>query len=114
MALGNVIDRVCEAMDVDHLRPAGFAIECTAIDDEMSHSDMAPLTLGNAITSNHYAGLLIHVAATDGRACTLPVHCQERQYTAPVGLGSTMVANSMVLMYPLINQYLVPQQMREP
>ena len=40
--------------------------------------------------------------------------CPNKRYTAPCGAGSTMVTNSVVLMYPHINQYLIKPEQRMP
>ena len=42
----------------------------------------------------------------------VPTTCDVTKYPAPCGLGSTLGCNTTVLMYPDVQQYLVPSQLR--
>jgi hypothetical protein len=44
----------------------------------------------------------------------VPTSCPNKRYNAPCGLGSTMLANRVVLTYPDVNQYLVEPTEQAP
>jgi hypothetical protein len=41
----------------------------------------------------------------DSKCCTVPTLCPKARYKHPCGLGSTVIVNNVVLMYPDVNQY---------
>ena len=44
----------------------------------------------------------------------VPTSCPKARYKHPCGLGSTMIVNNVVLMYPDVNQYMIPGNLRAP
>jgi hypothetical protein len=44
----------------------------------------------------------------------IPTSCSETRHKVPYGLGQTMVSNSIVMMFPDVNQYLVSSELRKP
>ena len=60
------------------------------------------------------SGNWIRIKGVNDRCYNVPTSCPDKRYSAPCGLGPTMVANSVVLTYPDVNQYLIEPAQREP
>ena len=73
----------------------------------------SPLTLGHKGFPGKYENMVLYI--NDGSRCyEVPTSCPDKRYSAPCGLGSMKVTNSVVLMFPDVNQYLVGPQQRQP
>lgn len=108
LCLAKYITYIRNSMNVDDLCPSGFAYT-TRLDG----IDDAPLTLGYSSSVAKYQSY--HISYYDkSKSYVVPVSCPSKRYRSPCGLGSTMVSNSIVLMYPDVNQYLVDTLYREP
>jgi hypothetical protein len=75
--------------------------------------DMAPITLGCKDNVDSLRGLEVKVGGVRGQY-VVPLSCPEKRYKVPSGLGSTLVVNNVVLMFPDVPQYLVNQDQRKP
>jgi hypothetical protein len=89
------------------LRTYQAATKCQKIQFEMLQ------TLGYEDTVTHFRGLEV-VSHRSRGAYKVPLGCPSKRYRAPYGLGSTLVSNNVVLMYPEVPQYLVEQTQRQP
>jgi len=106
--LAEALTYIDNQMICDDLKPPGFM----ATIDLTSEPD-SPITLGHKGFPRKYDGVTLSTNE-DSRSYVVPTSCPDKRYLAPCGLGSTMVANSVVLTFPGVNQYLVKPEQRQP
>ena len=108
MALSQCIVSVHTSMLSNQLVPDGFEVNVRTTGVPNS-----PLVCGNAKFVKEYDTHELQVSLDDKVYTTL-TSCPNTRYKAPCGLGSTLSVNSLVLMYPHINQYMVGSDDRCP
>lgn len=106
--LAEALTYIDTQMETDDLRPPGFIMGVN-VDLE---SD-SPLTLGHKEFPVRYENVTLDIVEGSHRYA-VPMSCPNKRYLAPCGLGSTMVSNSVVLMFPDVNQYLIKPEQRQP
>ena len=114
--LSNVLKQVDKSMLDNDILPTSFSAKaniCSTEKDDDDVMDMAPITLGCKDNVDSLRGLVITVRGTRGQYI-VPLSCPEKRYKVPSGLGSTLVVNNVVLMFPDVPQYLVNQDQRKP
>ena len=107
-ALAKLLKFVHNRMLGDCLRPAGFSI-----DVRPNGASDAPLVLGNRMFVDKYEADYLSVII-DSKVYRVPTWCPDKRYRSPCGLGGTMLANSVVLMYPDVPQYMIEATERAP
>ena len=95
-------------MDNNDIMPSGFSVSVSA-----SGQCDSPIVCGYrefplALDRLH---LSLH---KDSCYYTIPTTCPTTRNKHPCGLGSTMKVNSIVLMYPDVNQFMAPGDLRAP
>ena len=114
LALSNVLQRVHNSMKDNDILPESFSVEArSGPQPDGRLMDMAPLTLGCVDNVTALRGLEINTYGARGQY-VVPLDCPAKRYKVPCGLGSTLVVNNVVLMYPSVPQYLVPETRRRP
>eukprot|EP00978_Attheya_sp_CCMP212_P010556 scaffold25642_cov73-Attheya_sp.AAC.3 len=108
MALSQAIVTIHNSMLTNQLAPDGFEINIGTTGVTNS-----PLVCGNAKFVEEYDTYELEVSL-DGKVYKAPTSCPNTRYKAPCGLGSTLSVNSLILMYPHINQYMVSSEDRCP
>ena len=108
VALAQCIVSIHNSMLSNQLAPDGFEVNVRTIG--VSNS---PLVCGNAEFVKQYDTHELQVSLDD-KVYTTSTSCPNTRYRAPCGLGSTLSVNSLVLMYPDINQYMVSSEDRCP
>lgn len=96
-------------------RPNDFVV-FTSVKGTHSHNSSlytAPLTLGDEMSCTALYGINV-AASMDGNVYTFPTGCSTKNYKRPCGMGATLVCNNVVLMYPDVRQYSVPDVLRAP
>ena len=102
------LNYIVECMNTDDLRPSGFLLSV-----DLTGTPDSPLTCGYEAFLSKYSDVLLTVAH-ESKLYKVPITCPTKRYKRPCGLGSTMFTNSVVLMYPDVNQYMVSTQDRAP
>jgi hypothetical protein len=97
--------------DQNQFCPPNFEVICSS-KKEASKSN-CPLVLGNNVSNNALSGVCISYES-DEMIWNVPNLCNNKNYRRPCGLGSTLVSNNVVLMYPEVQQYLIPEHLRIP
>ena len=109
-ALSRILSKVIIAMDNNEFCPFKPLVEVC------NHSGInpynCPLSLGCRHSVDNLSSTSIEVRASDG-IYHVPNGCDTKNYRRPCGLGSTLVANNVVLMYPNVLQCLVSSEMRQ-
>ena len=100
--LVRAIHHVMQQMAVDDITPPGFIPLVTP----GGTADL-PLTLGYNIFPDKYNRIRLSTTVDNKKSYVVPTSCPDKRYLAPCDLGSTMVCNSAVLVFPDVNQYLV-------
>jgi len=114
--LSNVLKLVDKSMSDNDILPKSFSTKaniCNIEENDGDVVDMAPITLGCKDNVDSLRGLVVMVHGTRGQYI-VPLSCPEKRYKVPSGLGSTLVVNNVVLMFPDVPQYLVAQDQRRP
>ena len=106
--LVSVVSRVMVSMDINDIMPPGFHVSA----DATGPCD-SPVVCGYKefplVLNRLQLGLTM-----GSRYYTLPTSRPTTRYRSPCGLGSTMVVNSIVLIYLDVSQYMVPGDLRAP
>lgn len=107
-AILNLADK---SMSINDLAPPGFTVSVTIVQDDVQTS--SPVVLGYSGTAAEYGPMDLSV---DHERCIYRVQtgCPSTRYRNPAGLGATMLCNSVVLMHPDVNQYLIGTSHRIP
>lgn len=112
-SLAVLIDTVVESMSKDDILPEGFSVRSIKTTNVDCVLDPAPLTLAHEDMVTRFRGLDIKSHGNRG-TYIVPLSCPSKRYKVPCGLGSTLVSNNVVLMYPDVPQYLIPADDRKP
>ena len=95
----------------DDILPPSFTTNATVqIEFHGQVMDMAPIILGYEYNVTTFKDLEIKVPGNRGEY-VVPLSYPGKRYKVPCGLGSTLVVNNVVLMYPDVLQYLVNQNL---
>jgi hypothetical protein len=108
MLLSRYISIVITNMDKHQFVP--FKPVIYPCKDTLTYSNDPP-SLGNRVSIYSMTGQVLAVAH-NGRNYNVPTTCNTKNYRRPCGLGSTLVTNNVVLMYPDVQQYMVPTSLR--
>jgi hypothetical protein len=109
--LSELLDYINESMVQCDITPRGFQTNTRAVVGD--YPDLTPLTLGYGATSDLLRDVNIQ-RVVDGQAYIVPSTCPDKRYKVPCWLGSSMLMNSIVLMYPNVAQYLLSGEHRQP
>jgi RNA polymerase Rpb2, domain 6 len=112
-AMCNLIDIVNTSMQTNDILPECFDIAVTKHIDGVNQVDRAPITLNHQDMVARLKGLSLQYIGSRG-LYHVPLGCPDKRYKVPCGLGSTLVSNNVVLMYPNVPQYLVSEEHRRP
>jgi hypothetical protein len=102
-----------KSMDINEFVPFNPVVQLAKPIKNRGFKDKAPLTMGNKISCTRLSHCDLSLDE-NGVTYSVPTGCSTKNYRRPCGLGSTLVSNTVVLMYPDVQQYLVPSELREP
>ncbi len=109
-ALSQLIKYVVKKMDANEFVPFTPQVtEYTGTDINPNH---CPLSLGCRVSVEILSQISLTTHTNEG-AYHVPNGCDTKNYRRPCGLGSTLAANNVVVMYPNVLQYLVSSDMRQ-
>mmetsp|Transcript_2713 Transcript_2713/g.7224 ORF Transcript_2713/g.7224 Transcript_2713/m.7224 type:complete len:810 (+) Transcript_2713:24952-27381(+) len=111
-------DVLCEALHrIDagmcqcDFNPPGFTTTVSV--KTTGESSNCPIAVGYSKSVEDLKSINLYTIR-DNKVYRVTTDCPNTRYRAPSGLAATMVANSVVLMQPCINQYLVDASVRAP
>jgi len=114
LVLSNILESVHTSMSENDVLPQQFSTKATSSAQlDTSFMDMAPITLGCEDNVTTLRGLEVKIYGNRGQY-VVPLDCPAKRYKVPSGLGATFIANNVVLMYPNVPQYLIPESERKP
>ena len=114
IVLSDILKSVHTSMSANDVLPQQFSTRATSnARSGVSPIDMAPITLGCEDNVTTLRGLEVKVYGNRGQY-VVPLDCPAKRYKVPSGLGATLIANNVVLMYPNVPQYLIPESERKP
>lgn len=99
---------VVTAMDKNEFVPFDPVVTKCSETEELAND---PLSLGNRVSLQSMSSTSLHTYHED-KTYSVPTTCGSKNYRRPYGLGSTLACNSVVLMYPDVQQYMVPSELR--
>eukprot|EP00957_Ditylum_brightwellii_P202748 15331593-Ditylum_brightwellii.AAC.1 len=110
VALAEYLRAIVSAMDCNEFVPFPPLITRAVLDNPPTN--LTPLSVGNKYSIQ--ALLEVGMETVNGdQVYHVPTTCDITKYAAPCGLGSTLGCNTTVLMYPDVQQYLVPSHLRK-
>mmetsp|Transcript_31374 Transcript_31374/g.37350 ORF Transcript_31374/g.37350 Transcript_31374/m.37350 type:complete len:133 (+) Transcript_31374:231-629(+) len=91
--------------------PSGYRIRVSDVDDQVDVGSAVPLTLGNQNSVELLA--TTNLCTQDGRY-TVATSAPKYRFKKSCGMGFTLMNESLVLMNPDIEQYMVGMDGRKP
>lgn len=103
--------RAIDSIECTNYLPREFIIEVAKCDDV--EGDAPPLCVGNQISVGELARTNISLSTPRGQY-TVPTEAPKFRFRESCGIGSTLMNNTIVMMYPNVEQYMVSSDKREP
>ena len=112
-SLTSYLENLKVSMDENPYNPSCFSIHCERVDVNLVQNSTCPITVGNEQSVERMSNCNINTSS-GGSNYKVPNDCPKTRFRSPAGFGATMVANSVVMKFPNIAQYMVPYEMRVP
>jgi hypothetical protein len=113
LGLCHFLDDLVQDLEQDCYCPPSFETVCVPLEQGTEPANVAPITVGCELSLRAMSNM--RITHDDGNITyTVPVECPLHRFRSPVGLGSTLVGNSVVMKFPGVAQYLIPETMRVP
>ncbi len=112
-SFSSFVGSLCDSMLKNQFDPDVLCASVNRIALDKVNKVIWPITVGCKVSLEDITGLELSICSRRG-ILKVPITCPQHRFTKPSGLGGTLIANSVVLKFPDVAQYLVTQEMREP